>query len=206
MGVAIGPDALNNKVTITGYLNQYNWVSKESGSMLPVIDGINLSEVFNYIFDGVMGRKMGSVYFFVHQATDGKDYINTGFVFIEVGEIGEVPYADSGVIKTTLFDSVARESDGLYVERDLVRGELSKLSSLSFNKEIAGKTVGVNPAHIAGKDAKIGLLSYMDGRNWTVEGEGLTSSLVQTNEGDPNIIILGNPGYEIDYSGYNYGN
>jgi len=212
MGVAMDADALDNKVTITGYLNQYNWVSKESGDLLPVIDGINLGEIFDYVFDGILGRKMGSVYFFVHEATDGKEYVNAGFVFIEVGKIEDIAhYADSGVIKNSLFDDTARESGGSYAERKLSKGELSKLSSLAFNTEILGKSVGIDPAkHITGKDAKIGLLTYRDGRNWTVQDNGLMGELVEitTDAEKANVIKLGNVGYEINYTGYytDYGN
>ena len=103
MGIGLEEGALDSKIVITGYLDQYNWVKNGQTAILPSLStsgvSLNVNNLFSFIFNGIKEKvlvmnvtaDMGSVKYFINQAegmdpnsrTDG--YVHAGIVFGKLG-------------------------------------------------------------------------------------------------------------------------
>ncbi len=191
------------RIKITGYLNQYNWISEDTTAQMPVIDGVNLKSVFGYVFDGVkvellnMNLYVGRLAYYKHQNTASTpvEYVNAGIMFAEIGRTGSITdsaLTDENCMSSGFISHGERDGDVNYAERTLEKVELEKFANLGLS--------GIYTAEkMLGKDGKVVLFSYKDGRGWTANTTH--TSLTPTNH-NTDIKLADGTMYPINYIGY----
>ena len=223
MGIGLERNALDAKITIKGYLDQYNWIKNGQTANLPSLTtsgvSLNVNELFGFIFNGINASifgisaqvDMGSVKYFINQdptqnatsRTEG--YVHAGIVFGELGS-GAPSWTESVTI-----DESGR-TDGTIKKRSF-----DKLSLL-FSKtglEIGGVMV-YSAQNYFETDGLVIFWSHQDNRAWAPETDSKVQIMLKrrrlvnptggkVNANNP-IIQIGTADYPIEYYGYDYSN
>ena len=225
MGIGLERPALDSTITITGYLDQFNWIKKGQNAVLPSLSvgnvSLNVNELFNLIFEGVNKKiltltakaDMGSVKYFINQsatqaAGDGwqsrtEGYVHAGIVFGELGN--DAPnWTESVTINE------GGRTDGAIKKR-----KFEKLPIL-FSKtglEYSGTYLFTAKDFFDGTDGLVVIWSHTDGRAWTPDSIDIKWTFIiptaatryvrPTNPQDlSNVITLDTENYPINYNGY----
>ena len=222
IGIAIEEGALTSTKTITGYLNQYNWIKDGQTAELPTISGIQLSTLFDKIFDGVSGIKMSRVLAHYHQSDDGDTYVNTGFVFASMGSTEHLnalpsPVAPNETSRDLVFVDEADEDikfttgafntktvDGVTtITRKTEGAALAKiefrLTSLTGNSTFDLGLADTIAGYFNNADGKVYIWSYKDGRVWDYSDDTVDT----TASAKVDVVVLEDgTEHPIHYSGY----
>ena len=227
-GIHIGKENVDAKITIVGYLDQYNWIkNQQNGPSMPTVyensKEFDLGELFGFIFNGIefMGFEvdMGSVKYFINQdttmtsnRTDG--YVHTGIVFYDMGSESAMDTFQNSVSITVNEDA---RTDGTIKMRkfDLLPMRFSDMGvKYTYNWFGSTKEIGFDGADYFGTDGYMLVWSHKDNRAWSAQSMSslLTNGTRYVNPSGgkvdstkPIIQIGDNTDYKITYSGYTYG-
>ena len=225
MGIGLERAALDSKITIIGYLDQFNWIKNGQTATLPTLSAagktLDVNTVFGFIFNGINDKiiginvtaDMGSVKYFINQTADMNSssrtdgYVHAGIVFAELGS--DAPNWTESVT----IDEAGR-TDGTIKKRNF-----DKLPLL-FSKtglERNGRFLFTAKDYFT-TDGLVVFWSHADNRQWAAASmdynigwSGVTVKRLVNPTGtkvdaDKPIYQIGNDDYPIVYPGYNYGN
>ena len=230
VGIAIGKNNVDAKITIDGYLDQYNWMANgANGSTLPTIvengKTFKLGELFGFIFNGIdinlgmhIKADVGSVKPFINQDTTmtsdrSSGYVHTGIVFYGIGTTEQMDTL-KGTITISIDES--KRTDGTI--------KMRKFNLLDVRFKDMGLEGYITADSYFGTDGIVKIWSHADGRGWAAESikivynnpswgilsgiKEITRYVNPTTPSNPNSIIkIGdNTAYPITYGGYNYEN
>ena len=224
MGIGLERPALDSTITITGYLDQYNWIKNGQSATLPSLSvgniSLNVNELFGFIFNGIneqvlifnVTADMGSVKYFINQdtsmnatsRTDG--YVHAGIVFGELGS--DAPEWAEGV-NVTINES--GRTDGTIKKRTFDKLEmlfsktgLERNGSFLFSAEDYFETDGL-----------VVIWSHKDNRQWVpanmdygISWSGITVKRLvnptggKVTESLPIYKLGDSTDYPINYNGY----
>ena len=203
-GIMLGTNAINSKIYINNYFYQYNWIARGNEAIMPVIDGMNVSEIFGMIFDGiqvVIQLKLTRLLQHTHLISGSNEqYVNAGIIFAQIGKTSDVSDYPRGLDaafisaaniidnRTDINGNKIEDAKLKYTRTDMER--FSYLGTESYNLNLGNTNINANM--ILGKDGKVVLFSRVDGRTWGNLGSSVTPH-------DTDITLTNS---DIIYSGY----
>ena len=219
-GICIATSNITAKITIEGYLDQYNWIKNQTNnpSMPTVIENgksFNLGELFGFIFNGVkyigVTVDMGSVKYFINQdttmtsnRTDG--YVHAGVIYYSMGSESQMNTL-AGQLAITINEDARTDGTIKMRKFDLCDMRFSAMG-------VKYGSIGFTGADYFDTDAIVKVWSHADNRQWSAENmlnllrghRYVNPSGGKVDSTKPIIQIGDNTDYKITYPGYNYGN
>ena len=200
-GIVLDRTAISSKITIEGYLDQFNWIKNGQEADMPNVKGIDLGQIFGFIFDGVdviiTEIQFESLWDYIHEVKDANNnefqYVNMGIMFIALNEGDGLTYSMVKTVGNNI-THINRTSEGKIDLRYPVAMPVPQISKYTM----AGMNVGQTliDMFLNGYDPLINIISYEDGQNWTSDSNGdwscqydaYSANTVQLKDGTRNPI------------------
>ena len=183
-GIMVGKDAVQDSIiTISGYFNQYNWIKEKQTATMPNIDGIDLNEVFGWIFDGVpitdsINLSMNRTRRHTHEfGTTDTEYVNAGIIYAVIGTHADINGQPTGSNSSThlpaghIIDNRTNINGTAITDSKLkyTRTELETFSNLG-TASYGIEAIDLTADKVIGKDGKVIIYSRIDGRTYKTGG------------------------------------